>query len=121
VRPNWFQTPARIATDVIGVDPSGTKGDGGDYIGIIVAGIGVDGLAYVIEDCSVRAGPAKWGHVVVNAFERHRADRVVAEVNFGGALVHEVVHGAASAVQWVTIGGFMCLRPQFWARRRRSA
>ena len=45
------------------VDPSGTKGaeDGGDFIGIVVVGFGLDGNAYVLEDCSVKAPPSVWG------------------------------------------------------------
>ena len=37
-----------------------------------------------------------WGRVVVSAYERHDADSVVAEVNFGGAMVEQVVQAAAS-------------------------
>src|SRR5690606_7314492 len=36
---------------VVAVDPSGTRGDGGgDDIGIVVAGLGIDGHGYVLED-----------------------------------------------------------------------
>jgi hypothetical protein len=59
---------------VVGVDPSGS-GDvdnaDNDAIGIIVAGIGTDGNAYVLEDCTVKAGPATWGKVATSAYERH--------------------------------------------------
>ena len=80
------------------VDPSGTKGgeDGGDHIGIVVVGLGLDGAAYVLEDASVKAPPSVWGRVVVNCAERHAADAIVAEVNYGGALVEAVVRAAAS-------------------------
>jgi predicted phage terminase large subunit-like protein len=82
---------------IIGVDPSGTKGaDEGDHVGIVVVGIGLDGDAYVLEDCSVKAPPATWGRVAVNAFDRHGADVIVAETNFGGAMVEAVVQAAAS-------------------------
>ena len=81
---------------VVAVDPSGTKGDGGDEVGIVVAGLGIDGDIYVLEDCSVRAPPGVWGRAVVNAYDRHAADVVVAETNFGGAMVQSVVQAAAS-------------------------
>lgn len=86
---------------IIGVDPSGTKGseDGGDHIGIVVVGLGLDGHAYVLEDCSVKASPATWGRVVVNAFDRHAADCVVAETNFGGAMVEAVIKTAAASAK----------------------
>lgn len=82
---------------VIAVDPSGCSGDEdtrSDEIGIVVVGLGVDGKGYVLEDLSGRYGPHGWGKVVTNAFERHEADRVVAETNFGGAMVGEIIRAA---------------------------
>jgi hypothetical protein len=60
-------------------------------------GLGVDGRAYVLEDLSGRfgpGGPQGWGKIVGSAFDRHGADRVVAETNFGGDMVHEVIRVA---------------------------
>ncbi|HEX6827306.1 MAG TPA: phage terminase large subunit [Nitrospiraceae bacterium] len=81
---------------IVSVDPSGAKdaaGDGDD-IGVVVAGLGVDGVAYLIEDCTVLAGPAVWGKVATSAFDRHGADCVVGEVNYGGAMVEHVIRTA---------------------------
>lgn len=82
---------------VVAVDPSGS-GDvdnaDNDAIGIAVAGLGVDGNAYVLEDCTVKAGPATWGNVATGAFDRHEADVVIGEVNYGGAMVRQVVLSA---------------------------
>jgi predicted phage terminase large subunit-like protein len=83
---------------VVGVDPSGS-GDvdnaDNDAIGIVVAGLGIDGNAYVLEDCTVKAGPAVWGNIVASAYDRHRGDIVVAEGNFGGAMVERVIQTSA--------------------------
>ncbi len=79
---------------VIGVDPSGADdSDGSDHdaIGIVVVGLGVDGNAYLLEDCTVKAGPVVWGRVVASAFDRHQADLVVGEINYGGAMVSHVI------------------------------
>lgn len=84
---------------VIGVDPSGSGDEdnaGNDEIGIVVAGLGVDGNAYVLEDLSFKAGPEKWGTVTVSAYDRHDADLIVGEVNFGGEMVRFVVQAAAA-------------------------
>jgi len=83
---------------IVAVDPSGTKGisDGGDHVGIMVVGLGLDGEAYVLEDASVKAPPSVWGRVVINCADRHGADCIVAETNFGGAMVEQVVQAAAS-------------------------
>lgn len=81
----------------VGVDPSGSddvETADNDAIGIIVAGLGVDGNAYVLEDCTVKAGPATWGNVVASAYDRHEADIVVGETNYGGAMVNMVVQSA---------------------------
>jgi predicted phage terminase large subunit-like protein len=82
---------------VVAVDPSGADDDDNqenDEIGIIVAGLGIDGNGYVLEDLTCKVGPEKWGKIATNAFERHAADRIVAETNFGGAMVAAVIRGA---------------------------
>ena len=86
---------------VVAVDPSGADDEdniANDEIGIIVAGLGTDGNAYVLEDCTVKAGPKTWGNVAVTAFDRHQADRIVAETNYGGEMVKYVVQSAKPGV-----------------------
>jgi len=48
----------------------------------------------VLDDVTVKAGPATWGNVAVSAFDRHAADVVVGEGNFGGAMVQHVIQTA---------------------------
>lgn len=82
---------------VVAIDPSGAGDEANadnDAIGVVVAGLGVDGNAYVLEDCTVKAGPATWGRVATSAFDRHQADCVVAEVNYGGAMVQQTINVA---------------------------
>lgn len=91
---------------VVACDPSGASDDenaNNDDIGIGVAGIGSDGIGYVFEDLTMKAGPAKWGKVVASAYERHNADRVVAEVNYGGAMVEFVVKTANPNVSYKSV------------------
>jgi|tagenome__1003787_1003787.scaffolds.fasta_scaffold20985522_5 phage terminase large subunit-like protein len=78
---------------VVAVDPSGTRGqhDGGDSVGVIVAGVGVDGFGYLLADCTCKLSPDGWGRTVVNAYNAFKADRIVAERNFGGAMVEHVI------------------------------
>lgn len=82
-----------MARIVVGVDPSGTKGksDDGDSVGIVVAGIGPDGHGYVLADRSVKEGPAGWGRAAVAAYKEFKADRIVAESNYGGAMVEYTI------------------------------
>ena len=82
---------------VVAVDPSGADDEDNqdnDEIGIVVCGLGLDGNGYVLEDLSCKAGPATWGRVATGAFDRHAADRIVGEVNYGGAMVKATIHSA---------------------------
>jgi phage terminase large subunit-like protein len=79
---------------VVGIDPSGS-GDAdnadNDAIGICIGAIGTDGNAYLLEDCTVKAGPVTWGKIATDAYERHAADVIVGETNYGGAMVQHVI------------------------------
>ncbi len=82
---------------VVAVDPSGAADEDNahnDAIGIVVAGLGTDGNGYVLEDCTVKAGPKTWGQVSTSAFDRHMADKIVGETNYGGEMVKFVVQTA---------------------------
>lgn len=92
------ETPEMVRI-VVAVDPSGASGDEdtrSDEIGIVVVGLGKDGRGYILEDVSGRMGPSLWGKAAVSAFDRWEADAIVAEENFGGAMVQEVIRGASS-------------------------
>lgn len=78
---------------VVAVDPPVTGGPRADACGIVVAGASVDQERFVvIEDASVSgASPSGWAHAAIAAYERHGADRIVAEINQGGDLVESVL------------------------------
>jgi phage terminase large subunit-like protein len=77
---------------VVAVDPSGTKGGpDSDEVGIVIAGQGFDGRAYVLADWTCNLGPAGWGRRAVEAYQHFRADRIVAESNYGGAMVESTI------------------------------
>lgn len=82
---------------VVAVDPSGaddTDNADNDAIGIVVAGLATDGKAYVLEDATVKAGPGVWGRMAGSAYDRHQADVVVGETNYGGAMVKQTIQVA---------------------------
>jgi phage terminase large subunit-like protein len=100
---------------VVSVDPSGTKGesDDGDDIGIVVAGKGVDGRGYVFADMTCKLSPDGWGRRAVAAFngswvreelgmnpEDYKADRIIGERNYGGAMVEHVIKTVDSKVPY---------------------
>lgn len=83
---------------VIAIDPSGGDGTGNDSQGIVAAGLGEDGRAYVLRDASVKLSPAGWARVAGTVYDELAADAIVAEVNYGGAMVeHTLRSGAPNA------------------------
>lgn len=82
---------------VVAVDPSGAGDEdnaGNDEIGIVVCGLGIDGNGWVIEDLTCKAGPGVWGKVATQAYDRHAANMIVAEKNYGGEMVRHVIQAA---------------------------
>jgi predicted phage terminase large subunit-like protein len=83
---------------VVAIDPSGSADKdnaANDAIGIVVMGLGTDGKAYLLEDLTVKCGPSQWAAIAISAYERHGADCIVAETNYGGAMVESVIRAAA--------------------------
>ncbi|HKY80435.1 MAG TPA: terminase family protein [Sphingobium sp.] len=88
---------ALLSRVVVAVDPPASAH--GDACGIIVAGIGPEGRAYVVADASVeKASPEGWARAVAAAALVHGADRVVAEANNGGAMVESVLRAAEAGL-----------------------
>lgn len=77
---------------VIAVDPATTATEESDETGIVAVGLGVDRRGYVLEDASGRYAPDKWAKKAVELFDRHKADRIVAEGNQGGEMVNHTIH-----------------------------
>ncbi len=82
---------------VVAVDPPVSGHRRSDDCGIVVVGAITRGppeewRAYVIEDATVSAAsPLEWARAACAAMSRHGADRLVAEVNQGGAMVETVI------------------------------
>lgn len=90
-----------LARIVVAVDPPASHGSDGSTCGIVCAGVGADGDAYVLEDASLQqATPARWANAVAACFEAWHADRVVAEVNQGGDMVESVLRAAHPAISF---------------------
>lgn len=87
---------------VVAIDPSGSAGDAddGDSQGIIVAGKGIDGRAYVLADRTCKLSPDGWARRAVAAYHEFNADRIVAERNYGGAMVEAVIRTADRKVSY---------------------
>lgn len=87
-----------MARIVVAIDPSGGDADGNDEQGIIVAGQGVDGFYYVLDDRSCKLSPQGWASRAVAAYHEYEADKLVAEKNFGGDMVEAIIRQVDSKV-----------------------
>ncbi len=86
-----------LVRTVIGVDPPASAH--GDSCGIVVCGLGADGIAYVLADLTVAGErPEGWARRVAAAAEAWDAQLVVAEKNQGGDMVGSVLRAASFAL-----------------------
>jgi len=72
---------------VVAIDPAASSHDDSDETGIVVAGVGHDGRAYVLADASGRYRPEEWARTALALYREHKADAIVAEANNGGEMV----------------------------------
>lgn len=93
--------PAKQQRVIVSVDPSGASGPEdkrSDEIGIVVAAREADDSYYVLADRSLRGSPAQWAARAVAAYREFKADRIVAEANFGGEMVRAVLQAEGPGI-----------------------
>jgi phage terminase large subunit-like protein len=80
---------SKMTRIIVAIDPSMSSVTERDSeTGMIVAGIGENGHAYIIEDCSaLRPSPDTWSNLAIAKYHEYAANRIVAEVNQGYDLV----------------------------------
>lgn len=83
---------------VVSLDPAVTSNKESDMTGIVVAGIDVNGVAYVLGDYTDRLSPQAWAAKAIELYHKHQADRIVAEANQGGDMVKTTLHGEDETV-----------------------
>jgi phage terminase large subunit-like protein len=95
--------PRTLTRVVVAIDPAVTALDESDETGIVVAALGADGDAYVLEDLSGRHPVSDWARIAVDAYHRHGASRIVAEVNQGGDLVESLIRAVDRTVAYEAV------------------
>jgi predicted phage terminase large subunit-like protein len=85
---------------VVSIDPAVTSNETSNETGIIVAGRGTDGHAYILDDKSCRKSPLIWANVAIKAYNDRKADRIVAETNNGGEMVETTVRTVDETVSY---------------------
>lgn len=88
---------------VIAIDPAVTNTEESDETGLIVAGKGVDGHAYVLSDNTLKASPKGWAQSAISLYDSFKADRIIAEVNNGGEMVEHVLRSIDPTVPYKAV------------------
>jgi predicted phage terminase large subunit-like protein len=88
---------------LVAIDPAVTHGPDADETGIVVVGLGPDGCGYVLDDLSGRYPPEEWARKAIGAYRMHSADRIVAEINNGGAMVESTLRSVDPAIPYTAV------------------
>jgi phage terminase large subunit-like protein len=92
-----------LARIVVAIDPAATSGEDADETGIVIVGKDFQGHGYVLADASGKHQPVEWAKIAISAYRAHRADRIVAERNNGGAMVEATIRMVDSNVPVTTV------------------
>ena len=76
---------------VVALDPPASSKDDSDECGLICAGLGEDGHAYVLDDVSGVMAPNDWAREAISLLRARNGDRIIAETNNGGEMVENTL------------------------------
>ena len=76
---------------VVAIDPAMSANEDSNLSGIIAAGVDDRDHAYVLEDLSGKYAPVEMASKAIGLYHKWKADRVVAEINQGGAMVESTL------------------------------
>lgn len=79
--------PADLRRVVVAIDPAGGSKPGNDETGIVVVAQGLDKHGYVLADYSGRFTPDAWARRAIEAYREFKADSILGEANYGGAMI----------------------------------
>jgi len=88
---------------VVAIDPATTANKTSDDTGIIVVGRADNDEYYVLSDYSGRYSPDAWAGKAIDAYEIHKADRIIGEVNNGGDMVEHTLRTVRSGVPYTAV------------------
>ena len=81
------EVPPQLERIVIAIDPAGSTRKHADQTGIVLAAKGEDRHYYVMRALGLRVSPNAWAERAAALYQNWRADRIVAEKNYGGEMV----------------------------------
>lgn len=86
------EMPKNLVRIVVAVDPPGGHRLGVNAkCGIVAAGKDAEGLIYILKDKSSHFTPEGWAREAIDLYDELSADAIVAEQNFGGAMVQSTL------------------------------
>lgn len=85
---------------VVAIDPAISVSETSDETGIVVCGLGEDGKGYILEDASGKYPLHEWARRAIVLYRKHAADRIVAEINQGGAMVEQTIRALDANVSF---------------------
>ncbi len=85
---------------VVAIDPAVSANEDSDETGIVCAGLLRSGHVLVLSDESCKESPLGWARRAVGLYKRWKCDRIVAEVNNGGALVEANLRAVAPEIPY---------------------
>lgn len=93
---------------VVAIDPAGKAqenalSEGTAETGIVVAGLGVDGRGYVLEDQTCALSPNGWARRAVSCYDLFQADAIVVETNQGGDMVKQTIMSVRDSVPVIEV------------------
>jgi predicted phage terminase large subunit-like protein len=104
IETNRARSAPELVRIVVAIDPPASGRAGANACGIVCAGLGGDGKAYVLDDATAqRASPATWAKRAIALYHARQADRLIAEVNQGGDMVEAVIREIDPAVSFKAV------------------
>lgn len=87
---------------VVAIDPAVTNSETSDETGIVVCGIS-NKRGYVLGDYSIKASPDTWARRALAAYDEHKADLIIGEVNNGGDLVESIMRTVRPTINFKAV------------------
>jgi predicted phage terminase large subunit-like protein len=88
---------------VVAIDPAGSVGEDSDETAIVVAGLGENDFGYILDAISGKWLPPEWAAKAISLYRKWRADRIVAERNFGGDMVEHTIRAVDASVSFSSV------------------
>jgi predicted phage terminase large subunit-like protein len=88
---------------VVAIDPNASSEEDSNECGIVCAGLGDDGHAYVLDDVSGVMAPHEWARTAIRLLHQRMGDRIIAETNNGGEMVENTLRMVDPSVPYSAV------------------